>query len=144
MKELIIWHFYKSNKILTIINPYMSERNYTSVVRAENQKFSVLKNPFRIQMAWLPHAFLSQCICKFIQHSDCPSWGRRINTGVSENLFCINCYAHSTVLQLVASERTNSQRWTQGFCCFLMGVGVWSAISLYQPWSLKGHFCLWL
>ena len=29
MRELIIWHFYKSNKILTIINPYMSERNYS-------------------------------------------------------------------------------------------------------------------
>lgn len=27
MRELIIWHFYESNKILTIINPYMSERN---------------------------------------------------------------------------------------------------------------------
>lgn len=115
----------------------------TSTVRAENQVLSVKESVSESRWPGFPHAFLSPCVCNFIQHSDCPSWGRRINTGVSENLFCIKCSAHSIVRQLVALESTDSQRWTQRFCCFLTGVGVWSAISaisVYQPWSLKGHF----
>lgn len=43
MKELIIWHFYKSNKILTIINPYMSERNYNERGKSREPKVLSVK-----------------------------------------------------------------------------------------------------